>query len=181
MNKLFVMIASMLLANVAHAIGLNVSFAPYAKINGDSDEGGMYVDSYDEFDLGTGKAGSLELYVGDVNQWYAEYTFVQLDDSDRAIPSVPFSTMVVGSRLHQENELNDIYSAYYDISFGVGYARFDLEKERYKALTEVKFDIGIVINDLVTFGPGMKYQIIGYPSETMATDYSFYLKLGVKF
>ncbi|WP_317930727.1 hypothetical protein [Halioxenophilus sp. WMMB6] len=180
-NKFLCIALLLLFSDLCNASGLNVTYAPYAKVNGDKDEGGLFPDNYDEYNLDRGVAASVELNLGEGNHWYVEYTVTDVDESEMKLPEDQYSSLVVGLRQEDQHQINNTLSSYVGMSLGVGAARFNLQSEKYRALGEMKVDAGVIINQSVVIGPGIKFQIVGYPTETMAKATFVYFRVGYKF
>lgn len=174
-------ICLLLITNAACAGGLSVSYAPAATVKGNVDKEAFSPDNYHEYDLDPGTAISLGIHFGDDNQWYTEYTRVDTEHPDGSISKREYSSLVFGLRSDLKRPTNDFYTVYMGVGAGAGVARFNLNNEKYRALAEIKIDMGLLIGQSVTVGPGLKFQVIGDPGELMATTTIFYIETGVRF
>jgi len=114
--------------------------------------------------------------------FYLEYSTIDIKSDDGKTHSDRYQSFTLGFAyqgvISTQSQLLDTY---FGVFAGGGAARFSFDEPEYKAVAEIGGEYGIIIGNRFSFGIGLKRQIIGYPSETMAEVWHGSITAGVWF
>ena len=176
---------------------VSISYSPLAKVKGDSEEFDDLIngDDYSNFSLEADDALSIkwsyelekpdDLEIDDEMYnplfVYVDYSRFDTKEGNGEIHSGKYQSLTTGFGFLINHKISDYVSSYFNGGAGVGVARFELSTDKARAAGEVSLEGGLSLLRKVYIGVGGKYQIVGYPSETMATTYNLYFGLGVRY
>lgn len=159
---------------------LSFSYSPAAKVEGDLPEEDIDGGDYSYFTLDTGTAKSIKWTHLGQSPVYLEYTSIDTPSDDGSGVD-KYQSLSIGLPIAGPTALNSWLDLYGGMFFGLGGARFDLEELKYRAHAEVSAELALLFVKTLSLGLGAKYQIVGYPSETMAEAWYMNLTLGLWF
>lgn len=196
MRYVFVLIF-ILYSNIGHTHTLSINHSNWINVSGDREELNDWRvgDDYSHFSVDTDDATSLKFSFAILNESsstypesnnatlsiYAEYLISDFKYENGEIEKGKYQSFTSGVSFLFEQPRNDLFGTYVSFGLGVGVSRFDLTSIKDKAVGEGFVEGGISLLDTIYLGVGGKYQIVGYPTETMATMYNAYLGMSVKF
>ncbi len=176
---------------------ISVSYYPNYNINGDEEELDDLLsgDDYTYLSLEESDAFSIKysydlgkpphIDVSDVNHIpafiYMEYTLLDLEGKEGEREEGRYQSLTVGLSF-----LSDIHSwkyigTYCSGGVGIGASYFDISTSKVEAAGEIFLEGGASFLNHLYLGLGGKYQIIGYPSETVAQASGVYIGLSVRY
>jgi len=161
---------------------LSFTYSPAAKVTGDlPDEDGIDRGDYTEYTLDTGTAKALKWTYLSPTPVYIEYTTIDTKRDGSGSGVDKFQTLSLGLGIGGISKVNTYFDFYGGLFAGIGGSRFDLEQVKHQAHAEASGELGFLMAKFASLGIGVKYQIVGYPSETMAEAWYGNLSLGLWF
>lgn len=114
--------------------------------------------------------------------FYLEYSTIDVKTDDGETSSDKYQSFTFGFVYQGVIPSKGVFlDTYFGISAGGGVARFSFDEPDYEAVAEIGGEYGIIFGNRFSFGIGVKRQIIGYPSETMAEVWHGSLTAGLWF
>lgn len=161
---------------------LSIYYAPYATVKGDLAEDDFIID--DDFssltlDPGTAK-GIRWTYVSDYS-YFIEYSSIKTESESGDITKDQYQALTIGTGFQGMIPINEYFDFYAGVFAGAGGSRFKFNHVKYRAHADFSGDVGILIGRRLSIAGGLKYQIIGYPSETMAEVFNVNISAGIWF
>lgn len=176
---------------------VSVSYSPFTTVKGDSEEFDDLItdDDYSNFSLDVDDAISVKwsyefekpdgLEIEDRKYIpllvYVDYSRFDANEDSEEIHSGKYQSLTVGFGFLFDHKISNYVGSYFNGGAGVGVAKFELSEDKARAAGEVSLEGGLSLLRKVYIGVGGKYQLVGYPSETMAATYNLYLGLGLRF
>lgn len=115
-------------------------------------------------------------------QTYIDYTRVDTKNTQGMVKIGHYESLTLGFSTLSKQRINKLISLYGEVGLGLGVANFKLpEGNKYRAAIEASLEGGLLLSETISIGVGVKRQIIGVPTETMATTTSLYLSTGISF
>lgn len=180
-SKFALSIFLLLIPVISNAGSFTYSYAPSANVKGDVDADEFYLGEYEFLSLDPGTARSIAISFVEESLLYVEYTSLDTETENGIRFDDRYTSLTIGSESRVDKRLNSSVGAYMRFGLGVGAARFNIVNEKYRALAEIKMEAGFMFGKRITIGPGIKYQVVGYPTETMASASILYISAGVWF
>jgi len=161
---------------------ISVYYSPFAKIEGDLPEDDYnFNDDYSSLSLDPGTAKGIKwVHKGDY-VFFTEYFTVNTKSENDVISRDKYQAITVGSGFQDFVPLNNYFALYGGAFAGAGGSRFKLNDNKYRAHIDLSGELGILMAETLSIGAGIKYQIIGYPTETMAEVWLLNLNLSLWF
>lgn len=161
---------------------ITIHYSPFAVVEGDSAEEDFITnDDYSHLSLNPGTAKGIKWVHIDNAMFFLEYFSIKTKTDNGQISQDKYQAMTLGSGVQGTQPLNGSVDIYYGIFVGAGGSRFKFNKTQYKAHADLSGELGVLITKRLSISAGVKYQIIGYPTETMAEVLSLNLSLGLWF
>ena len=160
----------------------SIYYSPYANVKGDLPEDDLIID--DDFssltlDPGTAK-GIRWTYIND-SAYFIEYSSIKTESERGNIIKDQYQAITIGTGLQGTAPINEYLDFYAGAFVGAGGSRFKFNHVKYRAHADLSADVGILIGKSLSIAGGLKYQIIGYPSETMAEVFNINISAGIWF
>lgn len=199
MMKSLIISIVFLYASSVHSHVLTINYSPVILVSGDEEELNDWNfigdDDYSHFSVDSDDAVGLKfsyellksprLKEGqkDIAAFniYTEYLISDAEYKNGEVRKGKYQSLTSGVSLKAEKYLNDLFGSYASMGVGIGVSRFKLNTNKDRAVGELFAEGGFSFQQTVYLGIGVKFQMIGYPSETMATVGNLYLGLGVRF
>ena len=183
MNHKLLLLIPLLACNLCFAdYGITYYYAPSANVKGDLQEDDFNLnDDYSYLTLDPGIAKTLRWTWYSDTLLYAEYTTIKTEDKSGNISDNKYQSLSFGGGDLYRKKINRYYDIYGSWSLGLGAAKFDFTSDKYRAIADFNIEGGALLSERISLGVGVKYQIVGYPSETMADATILNFNIGVRF
>jgi hypothetical protein len=184
-------------ASSAYSHTITINYSPAIEVSGDEEEFDDWLggDDYSNFSVDAEDATTLKFSYelketqeldGPKNDdaaliIYTDYSVSDFKYKDGDIEKGKYQSLTSGMSVLVDKELNNYFSSYFSMGFGLGISRFKLSSNKDRAVGELFIEGGFSVYKSFYLGIGGKYQVIGYPSETIATVSNLYIGLGVRF
>lgn len=142
-------------------------------VDGDIDETETIPDYYKNYELEADRGNEIRLLIGRPNEgggFYVSVGSMQAKDSMNAARH-SFESLTMGGSYIGMMRLAGPMRGYGQFSLGVGASRFDSGLEpgvKTNALVEGQAELGLVFYQRLAVATGLKLQVLGYPTETIA-------------
>ncbi len=153
------------------AVRLSVSAIAEGLVLSDIDEGELVPDPYRAYGFSAGSGHEVTISVSEEPAWYLKAATMRAvsaaGETTNRFESLAFG---VGTQDHPSVGAPWFYGR---ISLGAGGCRFTSsgrEKPKYYALGELNGELGAELSPHLTVGVGLSWQVIGYPTETVANS-----------
>ena len=170
MNKLVLASVLIFLTNICNADNLAYFYAPSAGVRGDIAEKDLIEnDDYTFLTVEPGFLRAIRWTRESDAPFYIEYSSISTKDELGELDENRYQSFSLGVGQYNVNKIDNFLSTYRNITVGIGFARFNFDDVKHRALGEAGINFGLRMAESVNLGIIYKYQIIGYPSETMAS------------
>ena len=184
MKYLFILLFIYSNSTIAESIdNISVYYSPFANIKGDLPEYDFNpYDDYSYMSLDPGTAKGVKWVHQEDYVFFTEYLSVNTkSEGNGVISRDKYQSATVGTGIQYLPQSDDVFGLYVGMFAGVGGSRFKFNDTKYKGHIDLSGELGVIINKTFSISGGVKYQIIGYPTETMAELWLVNLNLGLWF
>lgn len=166
----------------AHADRLTFYYAPSTSVDGDVQEDDLFDgDDFTFLSVGPGTARALRWTHEGEADFYLDYASIEAEDDDGRISRRRYQALSAGLGVTERIPYSDNIGLYGSMSFGAGISRFNFNDIKHRAHADMAAEGGLVLFQRFTLGLGLRYQIVGYPGETMADALFVNLNGGLAF
>ncbi|VUD64881.1 hypothetical protein TDB9533_03424 [Thalassocella blandensis] len=168
-------------SNASVAAGLiQVNYSPFGAIYAEEEDLRFESHAYDnddiEYDYSAGARILVDIY-------YLSYRHASAQISND-IPNATVDTYSVGLGCLSKHDLSHSMQRYSLVGLGVGSGEFEFDEEHFndrELLLEANFEVGLVMQNHLSFGVGVDAQHFGSFGESKSSTISAYFSAGYMF
>lgn len=170
------------LSSLCSADSLTYLYSPSAGVKGDIAEDDLIEDDdFTSLTIEPGVFRAVRWDGGFESPLYIEYSSISTEDASGNFEKDKYQSFSLGFVKTEIEKQNHFVDSYWNLGGGVGFARFNFDEVKAHALGEASLGLGLIIAKYINLGLFFKYQIIGYPSETIAQSGAAGFSIGINY